>query len=49
MWTNPKFPVDMVTFNEEIVNGKLYILFSINNYLVRQGPKQTKFIKAKFL
>ena len=23
MWSNPQFPVDLVTFNEEILNGKL--------------------------
>ena len=28
MWPNPQFPGDLVTFTEEIVNGKLYFLCS---------------------
>ena len=24
-WTNPQFPTDLVTFNEEILNGKLHL------------------------
>ena len=28
MWSNPHFPLDMVTFTEEILNGKLYFLCS---------------------
>ena len=28
MWPNPQFPVDLVTFNEEILNGKLHFLCS---------------------
>ena len=27
IWPNQQFPVDLVTFTEEILNGKLYILF----------------------
>ena len=26
MWPNPQFPADLVTFNEEILNGKLHFL-----------------------
>ena len=26
MWLNPQFPTDLVTFTEEILNGKLYFL-----------------------
>ena len=30
MWPNPQFPVDLVTFTKEILNGKLHgMLFSI--------------------
>ena len=29
MWPNPQFPADLVTFIEEILNGKLYIFFSV--------------------
>ena len=28
MWPNPQFPADLVTFTEEIVNGKLHFLCS---------------------
>ena len=28
MWPNPQFPVDFVTFTEEILNGKLQLLCS---------------------
>ena len=32
MWPNPQFPADLVTFTEEIVNGKLQFLCSVNFY-----------------
>ena len=28
MWQTPKSPVDLVTFTEEILSGKLYFLYS---------------------
>ena len=28
MWTNPQFPADLVTFTEEILNGKFHFLCS---------------------
>ena len=28
MWPNPQFPANLVTFTEQIVNGKLYFLCS---------------------
>ena len=28
MWPNPQFPADLVTFTEEIPNGKFYFLCS---------------------
>ena len=31
MWPNRQFPADLVTFTEEIVNGKLHFLRSISN------------------
>ena len=31
MWTNPQFPVDLVTFTEGILNGKLLFLCSAMN------------------
>ena len=30
MGPNPQFPVDLVTFNEEILNGKLHCLCSVS-------------------
>ena len=30
MWPNPQFPVDLVTFTEEILNGKLHFLCSVS-------------------
>ena len=29
MWPNPQFPVDLVTFTEEIFNGKIHFLYSV--------------------
>ena len=31
MWPNPQFPVDLVIFTEEILNGKLHYLCSANS------------------
>ena len=28
MWPNPQFPAELVTFTEEILNGKLHFLCS---------------------
>ena len=28
MWPNPQFPADLVTFTEEILNGKIHFLCS---------------------
>ena len=38
MWPNAQFPADLVTFTEEILNGKLHVLCSgtslrLNNFL----------------
>ena len=35
MWPNPQFPADLVTFTEEIFNGKLHFLYSgwFNNHM----------------
>ena len=30
MWPNPQETLDLVTFTEEILNGKLYFLCSVN-------------------
>ena len=29
MWPNPQFPADLVTFTEEILNGKLHFLYRV--------------------
>ena len=28
MWPNQQFPADLITFTEEILNGKLHFLYS---------------------
>ena len=38
MCPNPQFPVDLVTFTEETLNGKLHFLFSV--YAVQQLVRQ---------
>ena len=35
----PKFPVDLVKFTEEILNGKLHFLCSVNNLAVNKDKK----------
>ena len=46
MWPNPQFPADLVTFAEEIPNGKLHFLRSvlalgiIEPKLHKQPPKK---------
>ena len=42
MWPNPHFPTDLVTFIEEILNGKLHFLCS-----VRYGRVLTLFLQEK--
>ena len=41
MWLNPQFPADLVTFTEEILNGKLHFLCSVlflkNDYAIQDG------------
>ena len=32
MWPNPRFPADLVTFTESILNGKLHFLCSRKGY-----------------
>ena len=35
MWPYPQFPADLVTFTEEILNGKLHFLYSA--YHIKEG------------
>ena len=37
MWPNPQFPADLVTFTEEILNGKLHFL--CNDFCLRKCQK----------
>ena len=38
MWSNPQFPMDMVTFTEETLNGKLHF-FYIETPLILSSSK----------
>ena len=43
MWPNPQFSADLVTFTEEILNGKLHFLCSVSwNYFSGFGKKFAK-------
>ena len=45
MWPNPQFPVDLVTFTEEILNGKLHFLRSVTRENVGQkNPAVQQFL-----
>ena len=33
MWPNPQRTVDLVTFTEETLNGKLYVLRRVSSYV----------------
>ena len=33
MWSTPQFSADLVLFNEEILNGKLQFLYSVNSQI----------------
>ena len=35
MWPNPQFPADLVTFTEEILNGKLHFCAVQRSYLIQ--------------
>ena len=34
MWPNPQFPADLITFTEELLNGKIHFLSSAICYLM---------------
>ena len=55
MWPNPQFPVDLVTFTEEILHGKLHFCavliqwkIKLNRKAQRCPPEVRKNQKAKF-
>ena len=39
MWPNEQFPADLVTFTEEILNGKLYIFLQCRRNLQQDVNK----------
>ena len=39
MWPNPQFPADLVTFTDEILNGKLRFLCSENLIITKADKK----------
>ena len=39
MWPNPQFPADLVTFTEEILNGKLHFLCSVKFWFLKTSWK----------
>ena len=41
MWSNPQETADLITFIEEILNGKLYFLYSVT------GMPETSFIQVQ--
>ena len=47
MCPNPQFPVDLVTFTEEILNGKLHFLCSAGKKVVLIAPSVSFFSDFK--
>ena len=47
MWTNPQETADLVTFTEEILNGKLHIFCSIRKVWDFKRTSETHGIKNK--
>ena len=47
MWSNPQFPADLVLFIEEILNGKLHFLCSVQ-YVKHQTLSDITAQKNKF-
>ena len=37
MWPNPQVPADLVTFNEEVLNGKFNLLRSVLSHLLMEN------------
>ena len=42
MWPNPQENSDLVTFTDKTINGKLYVLCSINSTEILAGFKITQ-------
>ena len=45
MWPNPQVPADYVTLTEEILNGKLHFLCSVNPIAVEYSETNVKSLK----
>ena len=41
MWPNPQKTADLVTFTEEILNGKLYLFRSVNDKNIKLIPQNS--------
>ena len=48
MWSNPHFLVDLVTFTEHILNGKIQFLYSVNllNIVLNVFKVYTKYTRS---
>ena len=42
MWPNAQFPADLVTFTEEILNGKFHFLSSVSSKRVKEPEIPSK-------
>ena len=42
MWPNPEFPADLVTFTEEILNGKVHFLCNAERRIETQDCSKDK-------
>ena len=47
MWPNPQFSVDLVTFTDEILNGKLHFLYTA--FSPKPLKRYTSFIGTRYL
>ena len=51
MWLKPQFPADLVTFTEEILNGKLLFLCSVGSVpciTMKEGVLCYRFINLEY-
>ena len=52
MWPNPQFPADLVTYTEEILNGKLHfwaVTGGLVFFKISQNSQQNVFARVSFL
>ena len=48
MWPNPQFPADLVTFTEEIINGKVH-LYSACEWVITKEWKLKQLTATYFI